>query len=222
MAAESSPTVEEYLEVIFRLEQSAGSAKTKELASRLKVTPGTITNTAVNLEKRGLVQRDRYKGLRLTKKGSVMALSVLRKHRLSERLLTDVLNIAWDKVHDLACKFEHALTDEVAESIEKVLKKPKTCPHGNPIPTTKGEIVEAQSEPLTNLRPHDKGTITRITHERGDILHYLTTLGLVPGVSVSVEERAPFNGPIIVKALGTSYALGPSIASIISVRRPKK
>lgn len=217
---EVSATVEEYLEAIYRLEESKGSAKTSELAQRMKVALGTITNTVESMENQNLIVHEPYKGVKLTSKGRKMALDVLRRHRLSERLLTDVLQLDWSKAHDAACKLEHAIADkDVLKPLEKALGNPKTCPHGNPIPTESGKMSEERSELLTGLSQGESGTILKVTDERQDMLQYLSTLGLVPGASVSVEEKAPFNGPIIVKVMGASYALGREVASAIWVKK---
>jgi len=219
-AEEVSATIEEYLEAIYTLQERNGSAKTTELAKRLRVVLGTITNTIESMEKQNLIVHEPYKGVKLTAKGRKMALDVVRRHRLSERLLTDILRLEWSKAHDVACKLEHAITGEdVIKPLEKALGHPKTCPHGNPIPTESGRLAEEKSEPMTNLSPRESGVIVKITDERHDMLQYLATLGLVPGASVSIEEKAPFNGPIIVKVMSASYALGQNVASVIWVKK---
>jgi len=219
-SSEVSATVEEYLEAIYRLEEQDGSAKTSDLAKHMKVALGTITNTVESMEKQNLIFHEPYKGVKLTPKGRKMALDVVRRHRLSERLLTDVLQLDWSKAHDAACKLEHAIADkDVLKPLEKALGNPKTCPHGNPIPTESGKMSEERSEMLIGLSPGEKGVILKVTDERQDMLQYLATLGLVPGASVSVEEKAPFNGPIIVKVMGASYALGREVASAIWVKK---
>jgi len=219
-AEEVSSTIEEYLEAIYTLQERNGSAKTTELAKRLKVVLGTITNTIESMEKQNLVVHEPYKGVKLTAKGRKAALNVVRRHRLSERLLTDILRLEWSKAHDIACKLEHAITDEdVIKPLEKALGHPKTCPHGNPIPSESGRLAEEKSEVLANLSQGESGVIVKITDERQDMLQYLATLGLVPGASVSIEEKAPFNGPIMVRAMGASYALGRNVASVIWVKK---
>jgi len=210
---------EEYLEAIYKLEQRDGSAKTMQLANELKVMPGSITNTIENLEKRSLVIHEPYKGVKLTEKGRKLALKIIRRHRLAERLLTDILHLDWSKVHDEACKLEHNLSETIEKPLENALGNPKTCPHGNPIPSEHGEMREAKSELLTSLNLGESGVITKITEEKQDLLQYLATLGLVPGASVEIKEKAPFNGPIIVKAMGANYALGRNIASVIWVKK---
>lgn len=219
-SSEVSATTEEYLEAIYRLEEQNGSAKTSELAKRMKVALGTITNTVESMEKQNLVFHEPYKGVKLTPKGRKTALDVLRRHRLSERLLTDILQLEWSKAHDAACKLEHAIADkDVLRPLEKALGHPKTCPHGNPIPSESGRLSEEKSELLTSLSQGESGTIVKVTDERQDMLQYLATLGLVPGASVFVEEKAPFNGPLMVKVMGASYALGREVASAIWVKK---
>jgi len=220
MAKEVSIIIEEYLEGIYRLQERSRVARTSDLVKLLKVAPGTVTNTVERLEREGLVTHEPYKGVKLTEKGRKIGLQVMRRHRLSERLLTDILHVKWGKVHKAACKLEHAIDDDIAKNLEKVLGHPKTCPHGNPIPTRFGGILEEESEPLTNLNPREKGIIVKITKEKSDLLQYLATLGLTPGKSIEVVEKAPFKGPITVKVDEIDRALSLKVASEIWVRKP--
>lgn len=217
---EISSTTEEYLEAIYKLQERNGAAKTTRLAEQLKVALGTITNTIESMEKQGLVIHEPYRGVKLTAKGRKMALDVVRRHRLSERLLTDVLRLEWSKAHDAACKLEHVFADkELSRPLDRALGHPKTCPHGNPIPTETGKLTEEQSEALSNLNRGEKGTVVKVTDERPDMLQYLATLGLMPGAPVEIEEKAPFNGPVMVKVMGASYALGREVASVIWIKK---
>lgn len=219
VSEEISAVIEEYLECIFKLQEKSGVARTNDIVKSLRVVPGTVTNTVEWLEKEGLVTHKPYKGVKLTEKGRKIALQVIRRHRLSERLLTDILHMEWDKVHDAACKLEHSITDEIIRPLEKALGHPKTCPHGNPIPTKCGGIIEEESQPLTALNEREQGTIVKITEEKADLLRYLDTMGLVPGASLKVVGKAPFNGPITIKVGRTNRALSREVASIIKVKR---
>jgi DtxR family Mn-dependent transcriptional regulator len=214
-----SSEAEEYLEAIYRLEKKTGFARTMELARQLKVVPGSVTNTIAGLERRGLVIHEPYKGVKLTEKGQKIALNVLRKHRLAERLLTDILQLDWSEVHEAACKLEHAIPAEIIKPLEKALGHPKTCPHGNPIPTACGGIIEENSEPLVNLSPKVSGVIVKIIEEKADVLKHLATLGLIPGVCVEVEKKASIGGSVTVIVGEASYALDYKVASIINVKR---
>lgn len=221
MTVEITAVVEEYLEGIYRLQEKDGVARTSDIVKSLKVAFGTVTNTVERLEKEGYVTHEPYKGVKLTEKGLKIALQVVRRHRLAERLLTDILKVEWDKAHDAACKLEHGITDEIIKPLEKALKHPKTCPHGNPIPTKCGGIIEEKSQPVTKLNEREQGTIVKITDEESDLLHYLDKIGLVPGASIEIVEKAPFNEPITLKVDGTTRALSCSMASIIRVKRTK-
>ena len=214
-----SSEAEEYLEAIYRLEKKTGFARTMELARQLKVVPGSVTNTIEGLERRGLVIHEPYRGVKLTEKGRKLALDVLRRHRLAERLLTDVLRLDWSEVHDAACKLEHAIATDIIKPLEKALGHPKTCPHGNPIPTACGGIIEEKSEPLVNLSTKERGVIVKITDEEPSILQHLSTLGLMPRVSVEVEQKAPFGGPVAIRVGEASYTLDHKVVSVINVRR---
>lgn len=213
-----SSAVEEYLEIIYRLQEKSGVARTSKIVKSLGVAPGTVTNTVKWLEKEELVTHKPYKGVKLTEKGRKIALQVLRRHRLSERLLADFLHMEWDKIHDAACKLEHSITEEITKSLEDALEHPRTCPHGNPIPTKNGGFVEESSQPLLGSAIGEQSKIVKITEERGDLLHYLSKLGLVPGAIIEILEKAPFNGPITIKTGSTSHAISREIASIIQVK----
>ena len=219
MMEQVTAVVEEFLETIYKLQEKYGVARTTDLVDALKVAPGTVTNTVERLEKEGYITHEPYKGVKLTERGLGIAIQVVRRHRLSERLLTDILHMEWDKVHEAACKLEHGVTDEIIKPLEKALKHPKTCPHGNPIPTKCGGIIEEKSQPLTKLDEKEQGIVAKITEERSDLLSYLNTLGLAPGARVEVLEKAPFDGPITIKVDGISRALSPKMASIIQVRQ---
>jgi DtxR family Mn-dependent transcriptional regulator len=216
---EVSAVIEEYLENIYRLQETSGVARTSEIVKLLQVVPGTVTNMVERLEREGFVTHTPYKGVALTEKGRKIAINVIRRHRLSERLLTDILQVKWSEAHELACKLEHSFTGDLVKKLEKALKHPETCPHGNPIPTQCGGIIEEKSVPLTNLKPKEKGVLVKITNEKHDVLEYLNALGLMPKALLEVVEKAPFNGPITVKINGTKKALSFEMASIIYVKK---
>jgi DtxR family Mn-dependent transcriptional regulator len=208
-----------YLETIYRLGESEGVARTTALAKSLGVSPGAVTNTLASLESQGLVRRRAYRGVELTSKGKTVALRVLRRHRLAEQLLTKVLRMKWSEVHEPACKLEHAMNGDLTDAVEKLLGNPKTCPHGNPIPDETGHIKKENSQPLSNLQPNDKAVLVKVTEEKSDMLRYLASLGLMPGAIIEVQEKAPFDGPMIVKVMGATYALGRNVASVVEARK---
>jgi DtxR family Mn-dependent transcriptional regulator len=213
-----SSHAEEYLEAIYRLERQRGFARTMELARKLKVVPGSVTNTIESLEERGLVIHKPYKGVRLTEKGRRLASTILRRHRLAERLLTDILHMDWSQVHKAACKLEHVLSPEIVRQLEKVLRHPKTCPHGNPIPTKCGGIFEEKTEALSELDAKMRGIIFKIVEEKTEVLRQLQNLGLTLGKNVEVEEKFP-TGLLTVSLGDESLKLNRKLASIIYVKK---
>ncbi len=214
-----SKKAEDYLEAIYRLQKKKGFARTVELARHLGVVPGSVTNTIEALEKRGLVIHAPYKGVSLTDDGRRIALGVLKRHRLAERLLTDILHLDWSEVHDAACKLEHALEPAVSESLERALGHPKTCPHGNPIPDSFGRVVEDECVPLVSLQPSESSMVARIVEEKPEILRYLSSMGLIVGVRIEIQQKSSLGSPLIIKIGDLSCALDYKIASAIEVTK---
>jgi DtxR family Mn-dependent transcriptional regulator len=210
-----------YLKTIYNLEWKNGSARTGDIAKILEITPGSVTNTLEVLEGKGLVVREPYKGVNLTDGGRKLALSVFRRHRLAERMLVDMLGVGWAESHEEACRLEHSVSDQVANSIQKKLGDPKTCPHGNPIPDEKGTMAPIKADALSALENGENATVAMIPDESTEVLHYLSTLGMTPGAKITVEEKAPFKGPMLVKVGGSSYPISLDVASGIFVTREK-
>ena len=212
-----TPRIEEYLESIYKLQQPEQPVTTSRLAEHLKLSPPSVSEMVKKLTVKGLVSHT-GKGVCLTEKGNTLAKKVVRRHRLSERLLTDILGYGWDEVHEEACKLEHAISPEMEARIEESLGNPKTCPHGYPIPDKDGVIEKENLRPLSELKASDKATIVSVFEEDPKMLQYLASLGMLPRVSISVEEVAPFGGPLIVCVSGSRYALGREVASKIKVK----
>ena len=216
-----SNIVEEYLEAIYRLQEHKGIAKTGDLVEMLNVAPGTVTNTIKRLEKNLLVIHEPYKGVQLTEKGRKVALDVIRRHRLLERLLTDLLDVEWDKAHDVACQLEHWISKDVTKKIERVLKNPKTCPHGNPIPTEEGEIFEEKFYPLMELEVGEEGVIAKIIDEKSNFLRYFNEVGIRPGRRIEVIDKSPMDDLIMIRVNGKISALSRNMASLIMIKESK-
>lgn len=213
-----SNQAEEYLETIYRLESKFGFARTMEISRKLKVVPGSVTNTIENLEKKGLVFHEPYKGVKLTENGRKIASKILRRHRLAERLLTDFLHLDWSEVHEPACKLEHALSTDIIKQLEKVLGHPKRCPHGNPIPTKCGGIFEEKTIPLTELDTKISGIIVKIIEEKSETLKLLSQLRITPGKVLQVESVDP-KGSRTIHVGNKIFTIDQDIASIIYVKK---
>jgi len=188
LIVEFSDEAEEYIEAIYKLQKRSGVARTKELAEELNVVPGSITNTIAHLEKHGLVEHTPYKGVRLTADGERLALSIIRRHRLAERFLTDILEADWSDVHESACRLEHALTEDVVSLLEKRLGYPKFCPHGNPIPTESGEVSDVECYPLTSVALNQSCVVVKIVNENREMLTALAVKGIKPNVPIRIVK----------------------------------
>jgi len=213
-----SPIVQEYLEAIFKLLEDAKGLGTTELGRELGVSPASASQMTDRLARKGLVEKSREKGIALTPKGREAALALIRTHRISERFLVDVLGMDWKEVHEEACKLEHVISPEVETRMEAMLDNAGTCPHGHPIPDRLGHTAEQQMRKLSSLKRSQTGIIAKISEERRELLEYLATLGMMPECPVSVEQVAPFDGPLLIRVKGASYALGREIAEKIWVR----
>lgn len=212
MVARITPGIEEYLEALFHLQREEKPISTKELADHLGIAPASVTEMIKKLAGRKLIRYTPYRGVKLTANGRKAAAALVRRHRLSERFLADMLGVPWEDLHDEACKFEHIISEKVEEKLVEALGNPATCPHGNPIPSASGKLVEEEDVTLASLKPGQEAVIVRITDEKPEFLQYLGNLGLMPDVPIKVKEIAPFNGPILIKARGATYALGRDVA----------
>jgi len=210
---------EEYLEAIYRLESKDGTAKTMELSRTLNVVPGSITNTIENLERKGLVIHQPYRGVKLTENGRRIASQILRRHRLAERLLTDFLQLDWSEVHDPACKLEHAFSAEIMKALEKALGHPKKCPHGNPIPTNCGAVFEEKTVPLNELDPKMCGVVAKITDEKAEILKQLARNNVTPGKTVHVESVS--DGSCVIRVENKVCTIDDKLASVVHIKLTK-
>ncbi len=219
--------VEEYLEAIFKLQLDAAPVTVKRLATELGLSPASVSEMVGRLRDAGLVEkkgrgrglgRGRGRGVRLTEAGMAEGAALVRRHRLSERFLVDCLDMPWDVVHEEACKLEHALSPEVEARLAEQLGHPDTCPHGHAIPGEDGSILEESLRKLSELGPGDTAVIGCIAEEKGELLRYLGSLGLLPDTSVAVESVAPFNGPLLVRVGESQYALGREVTDKILVR----
>lgn len=213
-----SQTLEEYLEAIYKL-SDRGEARPARIAEALGVSGPTVTATLKRLKAKGYVTRPSG-GVALTVAGRQAALDIIRRHRLAERFLVDVLGMPWEDVHEEACRLEHALSGKVQAALETYMDNPAVCPHGHPIPSADGTVAERVGEPLCDYGAGSDVEIVRIDEEDEGLLSYLASLGMFPGTSVRVCDVAPFQGPLMVEVGTSRYALGRDVASKIVVGEP--
>jgi DtxR family transcriptional regulator, Mn-dependent transcriptional regulator len=143
----------------------------------------------------------------------------LRRHRVIEAYLTSALGYSWDRVHDEAERLEHAASDDLIDRMAAAIGEPATDPHGAPIPTREGTLQERSLVPLSALDEGDTARVERVSDRDAERLRYLAELGIVPGASVRVVEREPFEGPITLRVQNATRTVGPGLASQILVAR---
>lgn len=211
----------EYLKQIFKLEEREGPregpVQTNELAHALGLTAPAVTDMAKKLAERGLVDYTPYRGLRLTSSGRREATRALRRHRIVERFLTDMLGFPWSDAHDLASQFEHEVPDEVEVRLYAALHKPASCPHGFPIPEVPEDSFPAVMT-LYELEPGEVSEVATVLEEGPDILEFIDSLGLFPGSKVEALQKMPFDGPLVVRVEGVERTVGQRLAQIVTVR----
>ena len=208
----------EALKAIYRLTRDGSEAHTGALADVLGLSPGTVTTMVKRLADRGLVDHRPYQGVSFTDRGQQTAVAAIRRHRIVERFLADMLGYKWNEADKLAVGFEHELPDEVLERLFAALHRPETCPHGFPIPTA--EDAELPLTPdLYMLEPGDVAEVALSGSTDPELVTFLGTLGLVPGVVVRVVEKHPFDGPLVVSVEGQDRTLGERVARQIYVTR---
>ena len=202
-------TVEDYLKQILLEEEERGEARvpTGRLAQALAVTPGTVTTMVKALSDGGLVDYEAYGGVRLTPAGRQLALHVLRRHRLVELFLVQVLGFDWTEVHDEAERLEHAVSERVIERIDQMLGHPAVDPHGDPIPSAAGEVPAGELAPLAEWEPGRRCRVARISDQEPGFLRRIEGLGLRPGARLKLLAR-----DLAADALEIELASGERIA----------
>ena len=208
-------SVEDYLKAIYRLSPEGRPASTSEIAHLLELSAPSVSGMVKRLSELGLLEHLPYKGVQLTAEGRRAALRMVRRHRLIEAYLVEFLAYSWDTVHEEAERLEHAVSDTLVERMAAALGHPSVDPHGDPIPTADGAVEELASTPLAALEVGDTAEIVRVHESDSERLRYLATLGLRPGVVVTVLDRQPFSGPVTIETHGEVQVIGQSLAQVL-------
>jgi len=212
-----SQTIEDYLSLIYVLERDGEPIVGARLAELLGVTPPTVTNTMKRMARDGLITMDEH-GTHLTPHGWDSAKDVMRRHMLMEWMMLKML--PWSKLHGEAHNLEHAISPEAEAAVYEELGRPKTCPHGNPLPGC--EAAVAAWIPLTQLASGDKVTIRRIhelAEENPPLLAFLEEKRMIPGAKATIGEILPFNQTVSVQLNETLVTLGFTVARYIFVEK---
>ena len=209
-----SESVEEYLEGIFRLQKEVGTVSTGELATYMYVSAGSVTTMIKKMADLGLVLHEPYQGIQLTESGERLAKQLTRAHRILECFLVQTLELPWNDVHELACKLEHYIGEDIIAQIDRKLGHPKTCPHGNPVDPD----VDDHSFRLEEAKQGAKLVVVKVTDERVEFLAHLEEVGLLPGVPFTAVGSTPVDNLIHLEIDGKSHTVGRVVARHLWVK----
>ncbi len=212
-------TVEDYLKSILLAEQEGARRRvsTGTLAAALDVAPGTVTAMMKGLAENGLVAYEPYSGVRLTDEGRRAAVHVLRRHRLIELFLVQVMKMDWSEVHGEAERLEHVVSDALIGRMDEMLGYPVTDPHGDPIPDAQGELAQRELSDLLFCPVGEEIRVARVIDQRPEFLQFLERNGLRPGIVVEVAARNEAADTVEIRLEGRSFNLGYRAASKVLV-----
>lgn len=224
-----SATVEDYIKAVYLAQHESagvsaargraapGSVSLGDLAGRMDVVPGTATAMVKTLADAGLVHYEPRRGVRLTPGGERLALHVLRKHRIVELFLVQVLQLDWSEVHEEAEALEHAISDKVLARLDRLLGHPSADPHGDPIPTTTGLLPRVASRPLTDVPPGGTAAVLRVASHDPEFLRFAEAAGLLPGTRLTVTAASPAAATLTLDLDGRPLTLSHTAAARIQV-----
>jgi len=208
---------EDYLKAVYILSSQGDTVTNSALANHLDVSPASATNMVKKLADLGLVDYEPYQSISLTAAGERVALEVLRHHRLLELYLHQELSLPWDQVHAEAERLEHVISEALEDAIAVALGNPLVDPHGDPIPTKKGQVEDVSGLPLSMVDTRVDYRLARVLMQDEDRLRYLGSLGIYPNARIRVLEKSPFDGPLLVEIDGEHHALAYDMATSLLV-----
>lgn len=215
-----SRSVEDYLKAIYSLSETGEAASTSSIAGILEIQPASVSGMIKRLAEWGFVEHAPYRGVKLTESGTREALRIIRRHRVLETYLSQRLGYSWDDVHEEAERLEHAASDELIDRMAAAMENPRHDPHGAPIPSSSGEVEVRNHPTLAEVDAGETVEIRAVRDEDPERLRYMEARGLMPGVVLTLDARAPFSGPITVRVgggKGTPQTIGFDLARRIWV-----
>ena len=210
---------ENYLKEIYALEQDHGQVTTSMLAERFGYSPATITGMLKKLALHGWVDYEPYQGVSLTESGRMIALGVIRRHRLLETYLVQVLKVPWERVHAEAERMEHTLSEYMEERIDEALGRPQFDPHGAPIPSVNGQVKNIERLRLSDLAAGEHAEIVEVPDRSPELLTYLNQLGLIPGIEITVVSIETIDGLVTLQTPSGTCTLGQTSADQVFIKK---
>ena len=204
---------EEYLQTLFWLQEAGLPMTGANVARAMQLAPPTVHEMIGRLERDGYITRAGDKSISFTGSGQQHAEGIVRRHRLIERFLTDVLGIPWDEVHEEAERLEHAMSPVLEERMLAAIGDAKTCPHGHPIVAG----TRIQGVPLADVAEGASIKVLRFENEAEELLHYLMSTGIEPGLEGTVETAGADGAEVVVRAGERTIAVDGTVAETVSV-----
>jgi DtxR family Mn-dependent transcriptional regulator len=215
----NTPATEDYLKAIFHLGREGPRVHTTDLARQLQVSKPSVTSMLKRLAAKGLVNYSSGQGATLTEEGRLATMRVVRRHRLLETFLVEVLHLDWSEVHAEAEVLEHHLSPRMVAAIDRVLGHPSEDPHGHPIPDAEGRLRTRDLVPLGQLATGERGTVREVRTAEAGRLQRWKELGLVPGATVEMEARQALEDVMHVRVGGRELATGTEGVDGVFVER---
>jgi DtxR family Mn-dependent transcriptional regulator len=212
-----SSAAEDYLKVVYKLQEANREVTTNAIAERLTVSPASVTNMMKKLAEMSLVIYVPYQQVTLTDSGRKIALEIIRHHRLLELYLAEAMGFDWDKVDAEAERLEHVISEEFEDRIDEMLGFPTTDPHGSPIPSKDGTVARNDHNRLVDIEEGMTVVVRRVPDSDPDMLRYLGDIGLRPDVSVDILKKEPFEGPILIRIGDVERHVGRQVAGRVMV-----
>lgn len=208
---------EDFLKTTYLLLSLGKPAKNSEIAQALDISSAAVSIMSKRLSELDMIVYRKYQEVELTEKGRMVALEILRHHRLLELFFTETLNLPWDVVHRMADRMEHDLDEMLEDAIDAFLDSPRVDCHGDPIPAKDGTVTVIPSIRLTEIPIDTTRRVTRVLTQEPERLAYLGNLGLYPRTAVTVVEKQPFNGPLRILIDDAETIIGYEIASLVEL-----
>ncbi len=211
---------ENYLKAIYHLgEEATESVSTNAIAEMMETKASSVTDMVKKLSEKGLVSYKKYQGSKLTEEGRLIAVRIIRKHRLWECFLVDHLNFSWDEIHDVAEQLEHIKSKKLIKELDAFLGFPKKDPHGDPIPDENGNVPEVKKIMLSKCFEGEKGVLIGVEDSSSDFLKYLNKLNLSLGDDIEIINIEPFDNSMLIKSTGRTLTISTLTASNIFIQR---
>ncbi len=212
-----SEQVEDYLKNIYKLQEGEGKVSTTSLSERLEISAPSVTEMVKKLADEGIVTYAPYQGVELTTQGRKKALRIIRRHRLWELFLVEVLNYPWDEIDEEAERLEHSTSDRLEQRLDEALGHPRKDPHGDVIPTLAGDVEEVDHPALAGVKPGITVKVARVSDSNPEVLKYAAKMGIKLNKKIKVKERIPFDGSLRIEVGKKEQFVSLKLASNIFV-----